>query len=156
MTNSSRLIKDLNLLPHPEGGYYSEIYRSETNVSFNGKNRAALTTIYFLLEKEQVSRWHLVDADEAWHFYEGASLELYMMSPDFTQLQKITLGEVSANSKPVHVIPAGWWQAAKSSGEFSLCGCTVAPAFEFAGFRFLHEDEKDAVSELHPQLDYLL
>src|SRR5574337_6537 len=106
-----QLIQKLGLRPHPEGGWYREIYRSATTVGFNNSQRSALTSIYFLLEARQVSRWHVVDADEVWHFYEGEALELHVMSPDFSSLQKIVLGETSQSGQPVHVVPAGWWQA---------------------------------------------
>lgn len=153
---SEQLVRGLGLLPHPEGGYYKEIYRSASEVNYHNKSRAALTTIYFLLEKGQASRWHEVDADEVWHYYEGDTLELYLMPPDFSRVEKIVLGEVSAGLKPVHVVPAGWWQAAKPSGEYALCGCTVAPGFEFAGFRFLNEEEKIKVKSSVQNLDELL
>ncbi|HTL81780.1 MAG TPA: cupin domain-containing protein [Bacteroidia bacterium] len=144
----SQLIQQLQLAPHPEGGHYREIFRSELKVGFNSGERDALTSIYFLLQKGEASRWHVVDADEVWHFYEGDQLELWIMPPDLSKAEKIILGEVSEHSKPVHVIPAGWWQAARSIGEYTLCGCSVAPGFEFAGFRFLKEEEKEKVKLL--------
>jgi predicted cupin superfamily sugar epimerase len=158
-TRSSQLIHSLALHPHLEGGHYREIYRSENQLQYFNARRALLTTIYFLLEKNQVSRWHLVDADEVWHYYEGDALELYLMPPDFSRVEKIMLGKTSADTIPVHVVPAGWWQAAKPSDgneEYVLCGCTVAPGFEFSGFRFLREDEKTIVSQHHPQTEFLL
>jgi hypothetical protein len=156
MSKASELIQKLQLIPHPEGGHYREIYRSGLSLLFEGRNRAALTSIYFLLEEGEVSRWHRVDAEEAWHFYEGDALELFVMPPDFSSMKIVKLGEVSSGNEPVYVIPAGWWQAARSSGSYSLCGCTVAPGFEFSGFRFLDENEKETVSEKHPALDLLL
>lgn len=153
---SKTLISKLGLLPHPEGGYYKEIYRSDSEVNYHSGKRPALTTIYFLLEKEQASRWHEVDADEVWHYYEGDALELFLMPPDFSRIEKILLGEVSTGLQPVRVVPAGWWQAARPAGEFALCGCTVAPGFEFAGFRFLNEDEKEIVKQVSGNLPQLL
>src|SRR5262249_24108703 len=112
-SRSAQLIASLSLLPHPEGGHYREIYRSASTVAFGRQaQRAALTTIYFLLEQGQVSRWHVVDADEVWHYYEGEKLELLLLPPDFSRVEKITLGEASHGDQPVHVVPAGWWQAA--------------------------------------------
>src|ERR1041385_1412540 len=118
------LQKELGLLAHPEGGFYSEIYRSTMKVQVNGKDRAALTSIYFLLTRGQVSRWHVVDADEAWHYYEGSPLELHVMPPDFSSVEIIRLGPFGNGIKPVHVVPAGWWQASITSGEHTLTGCT--------------------------------
>lgn len=133
---------------------------------YNGDDRAAMTSIYFLLSQArpdepfgrgQFSRWHVVDADEAWHFYEGDALELYIMSPDFSSVEKIILGKYEhGTSNPVHIVPAGWWQAAKATGEYSLAGCTVAPGFEFAGFRMLNNAEKEIVSAKFPDLPNLL
>lgn len=169
MSDRSRLLIDsLQLQPHPEGGYYRELYRSELTVSqpsgsmptveqlLPGSGRSAVTTIYFLLEKGQVSRWHRVDADEIWHFYEGDPLKLYLMPPDFSSLEIHPLGEVSDTTQPVFVVKAGWWQAAEPAGDYALCGCSVAPGFEFSGFYFLSEGAKETVSAQHPHLDYLL
>jgi uncharacterized protein len=150
--NSKDLVQKLSLLPHPEGGYYREIYRSGAK---DGK-RAAMTSIYFLLERGQVSRWHVVDADEAWHFYEGGPLELLVMPPDFSRVERYLLGEVSAGNEPVFVVPAGWWQAARPVKDYALAGCTVAPGFEFAGFRFLEEEEKRIVAKTFPEHPELL
>ena len=167
-TRSRQLITDLQLQPHPEGGHYRELYRSELTVMQPdgrtptmeqlqpGSGRSALTTIYFLLEKEEVSRWHRVDADEVWHFYEGEPLKLFVMPPDFSRVEIHLLGEVGDTTQPVYVVKAGWWQAAQPSGEYTLCGCSVAPGFEFSGFDFLSEDAKETVSAQHPHLDHLL
>lgn len=146
MTTTQDIINKLNLQPHPEGGWYAEIYRSTQRVIADNNQRSAMTSIYFLLAEKQVSRWHCVDADEAWHFYEGNTLELLVAPPDFSRIEIISLGEVRDNNNPIHVVPAGWWQAARSTGEFSLVGCTVAPGFEFSGFRFLNDDEKEKMS----------
>jgi predicted cupin superfamily sugar epimerase len=151
------LRKALDLKTHPEGGYYSEIHRSEAQVQHNGKPRAAMTSIYFLLTQGQVSRWHVVDAEEAWHYYEGDPIELYVMPPDFSKVEKISLGVFDNNgTKPVHVVPSGWWQASRTSDEYSLCGCTVAPGFEFSGFRMLNEAEQTAVKQQFPELVFLV
>jgi uncharacterized protein len=155
MSSAQTLIQKLQLLPHPEGGHYRELFRSSEKIGFKERKRAALTTIYFLLEENECSRWHWVDADEVWHFYEGSTLQLFLMPPDFSAIKIIELGEVSENRNPVFTIPAGWWQAARSIGDYTLCGCTVAPAFEFEGFRFLTEAEKEKVKDkfsLFPEL----
>lgn len=154
---SEALRNELDLKTHPEGGYYSEIHRSEAQVQHNGKPRAAMTSIYFLLTQGQVSRWHVVDAEEAWHYYEGDPIELYVMPPDFSKVEKISLGVFDSNgTKPVHVVPSGWWQASRTSAEYSLCGCTVAPGFEFSGFRMLNETEQTAVKQKFPELAFLV
>jgi len=127
----------LALAPHPEGGWYRELYRSPIRVSAQGKERSAATTIYYLLERRQLSRWHTVEADEIWHFYCGARLELFAYDPAAERLTRHLLGEPTDDARPVAVIPAGAWQAARSLGEYSLAGCSVAPGFEFADLRFV-------------------
>jgi len=138
----TELVKRLALEPHPEGGWYRELYRSATRIPTDRGPRSALTTIHYLLERHQLSRWHVVESDEVWHFYAGAPLELLEYAPTSRKLVRHVLGDVdqgedSATAKSVAVIPAGVWQAARSLGDYSLAGCTVAPGFEFADFRFV-------------------
>lgn len=130
------VIQTLQLAPHPEGGWYREIYRSVDQVRRGAEERSATTAIYYLLEQQQLSRWHVVDADEIWHFYGGAPLELLAYEPNTCQLTRHLLHSVGADARPIGVIPSGVWQAARSLGEYSLVGCTVSPGFEFSGFRF--------------------
>lgn len=133
---ASEVIDDLQLTPHPEGGWYREVYRSADRVQRGDQSRSATTAIYYLLERQQLSRWHVVDADEIWHFYAGAPLELLVYDPTSRQLQRRVLSSPTGAATPIGVIPAGVWQAARSLGEYSLVGCTVSPGFEFSGFRF--------------------
>lgn len=131
-----RLIHALQLVPHPEGGYYRETYRTATR---EPGERAAATLIYFLLPQGQVSRLHRIDADESWHLYLGGPLEIYELdeatpdaAPRVTRLgTRLDRGEV-----PQHVVPAGrWFGAAPAVGvPYALVGCGVAPAFEFTRF----------------------
>ena len=137
-----QLIERLSLQPHPEGGWYREIYRSAIRLDTPRGSRTALTTVYYLLERSQLSRWHVVESDEVWHHYCGAPLELLAYDPAArTLVRKIlsSAGErVSAGAaEPVAVIERGIWQAARSLGEYSLLGCTVGPGFEFADFRLV-------------------
>ncbi len=146
----------LGLLPHPEGGFYREVYRSTACVSLPvGTPRNALTTIFFLLPEGEVSRWHQVDADEVWHFYEGEPMELLSFDPVSRECRVVNLGPVAFNMQPVHVVPAGWWQAARPLGAYSLVGCTVAPGFEFSGFRMARGDN-DAEALFRKKLPHLL
>ena len=133
---AKEVIQALQLAPHPEGGWYREIYRSTDRVQRGGETRSATTAIYYLLEKHQLSRWHVVDADEIWHFYGGAPLELLAYDPGSRTLERQALHATGADVRPVGIIPSGVWQAARSLGEYSLVGCTVSPGFEFSGFRF--------------------
>ena len=136
MMKAKDLIQALQLAPHPEGGWYREIYRSADRVQRGDQSRSATTAIYFLLEQHQLSRWHVVDADEIWHFYAGAPLELLAYDPGSRRLSVRFARPRWFRRPPVGIIPAGVWQAARSLGEYSLVGCTVSPGFEFSGFRF--------------------
>ncbi len=156
MKTAAELVKQLDLQPHPEGGWYKEIYRSPNNIESNSKQRSVLTGIYFLLEENKMSRWHVVDADEVWHFYEGDALELFVASPDFSEVKTIRLDEISNGAAPVYVVPKGWWQAARSTGRFTLVGCNVAPGFEFSGFRFANNAECAHVKSVCPEYAFLL
>jgi predicted cupin superfamily sugar epimerase len=135
------LIRTLGLQPHPEGGFYAEIYRSR-----------AVTTIYFLLPAGGKSRWHSVKSDEIWHHYEGAALDLLQLTPDGREMERCVLGPLSEIQQPVHWVPASHWQAARSRGAYTLVGCTVAPAFRFADFAMLKDAPALAakISRNHP------
>lgn len=134
------LISELRLQPHPEGGYFREIFRSANKVQPLDERsaRPALTTIYFLLVKGQHGRWHRVRSDETWHFYEGDPLEIYWIDGEDIVHRKV-VGTGTSNVQSMCVVPAGCWQAARPLGEFSLMGCTVAPGFEFEDFEMLSE-----------------
>ena len=130
------LIEQLKLEPHPEGGHYREVFRSGLAVTRHSDSaqRTALTTIYFLLLGGESSSWHRVASDEIWHFYEGAELELFVSSSPGGACDPVMLGPVGNASSPVRVVPAGCWQMARTSGDYTLVGCTVGPGFEFADF----------------------
>jgi predicted cupin superfamily sugar epimerase len=141
------LIAELGLLPHPEGGYYREVYRSLSGVQPQDDRspRSALTTIYFLLTAGQYSRWHRVLSDEVWHFYEGEPLELFWLKVDSGESVQALLGLVEDGKQyPVHVVPSGCWQAARSKGDYTLVGCTVGPGFDFADFSLLENESEEA------------
>jgi predicted cupin superfamily sugar epimerase len=124
------VIRLLGLAPHPEGGHYRETFR---DVATNGAGRAASTAIYFLLAAGEVSRWHRVDAAEAWHWYAGAALALTIVDEGGRRAVRLGAG-LAAGERPQAVVAAGAWQQAASLGEWTLVGCTVAPGFQFAGF----------------------
>lgn len=154
------LIAALELQPHPEGGYYRQIYKSESTVAPDDTRdtRAALTTIFFVLAAGDVSRWHRVRSDEVWHFYEGAPLELLTADAAFAAVSTHTLGPVSAGVVPVHVVRANDWQAARTTGDYTLVGCTVGPGFEFADFTMLRDlpDLSGIVGRDHPHMKDLI
>jgi predicted cupin superfamily sugar epimerase len=156
---ASELIRSLQLQPHPEGGFYRETFRSTARVAVAQRPaRSALTTIYFLLAAGGFSAWHRVLSDEVWHWYEGEPLELLLGSPDFGIVRRHTLGPVGIGTQPATTVPANWWQAARPLGSYVLCGCTVAPGFEFEDFAFLreHSAASDALRRAAPELLALL
>lgn len=124
------LIRSLNLTPHPEGGCYREIFRDAPGPD----GRAKSTGIYFLLRAGECSDDHRIDAAEVWHYYRGAALEL-MIEEENGEMQRHVLGPmVEAGELPQIVVPPHRWQRAKSLGDYTLVGCTVAPGFEFKYF----------------------
>jgi predicted cupin superfamily sugar epimerase len=136
---AAELIGDLGLTPHLEGGYFRELFRARDTVQPSDARgpRPALTTIYFLLAGTAVSRWHRVRSHEVWHHYEGAPLELLTIPHEEVRLERAILGPYGAEQAPVHCVPAGWWQAARSLGAYTLVGCTVGPGFEYSDFELL-------------------
>ena len=129
---AAEVIRFLELKPHPEGGHFCETIRDPH--SDPGK-RAHSTAIYFLLAAGERSHWHKVDAMELWHFHAGAPLLLEIAKTKQGPIERITLGaDLASGERPQAAAPAHYWQAAKSLGEWTLVGCTVAPGFDFAGF----------------------
>jgi predicted cupin superfamily sugar epimerase len=122
------VIRLLNLKPHPEGGHYRETFR-DTRTLDDG--RAASTAIYFLLARGERSHWHRVDAVETWHWYAGAPLTLSI--GDASHVTRLG-PDLALGERPQAIVPAHTWQAATSLGDWTLCGCTVAPGFVFSGF----------------------
>jgi predicted cupin superfamily sugar epimerase len=159
---AAALIAALQLQPHPEGGFYRELFRAAGAVdALDGRpQRAALTSIDFLLPRGHASAWHRVRSDEAWHLLEGAPLRLWLAPPDRAWFGAVVLAPVgaavpaadvpafgagapqgaAAAPGPRFVVPAHWWQAAESLGEFSYVGATVGPGFDFADFTFGRDD----------------
>jgi len=127
---ADEIVAALGLAPHPEGGHYRETFRHVPA----GGGRGAMTAIYYLLKAGERSHWHRVDAAEIWHWYAGAPLALYMPA-------RHVLGpDLAAGQRPQIAVPANEWQSAESLGAWTLVGCTVGPAFEFAGFEMAPKD----------------
>jgi len=129
--SAAEIVRLLGLTPHPEGGHYREMFRDQRQV----EARAASTAIYFLLTAGERSHWHRIDVPETWHFYAGAPLALEIAADEDGPVERRVLGnDLGARQRPQIIIPAHAWQAAASLGDWTLCGCTVAPGFEFAKF----------------------
>jgi predicted cupin superfamily sugar epimerase len=135
--DAEELVRHLALAPHPEGGFYRETWRSPLLVGGLAEGpRAASTAIYFLLPAGAFSAFHRVASDEAWHHYDGDPVELHLLDERSGAHTVATLGrDLLRGERPQHVVPAGAWQAAAPRGSrYALCGCTVAPGFDFADF----------------------
>jgi uncharacterized protein len=124
------IIARLDLKPHPEGGHYRETFR-DARADANGRSHS--TAIYFLLARGERSHWHRIDAVETWHYYAGSALILQIA--DDGDKRSVKLGpDLAAGERPQAIVPAQAWQAAESTGDWTLVGCTVAPGFDFATF----------------------
>ncbi len=135
-------MKPVDLIAHPEGGRFREVYRSATVVSTSaGTSKSALTHIYFALNPGEISRFHKVASDEVWNLYQGEGLHLYAWDGTDTPPERITLS--FETNQFCYVVPAGTWQAAEPVSDAVLVGCTVAPGFEFADFTLMDPDSDD-------------
>ena len=156
MTTAQTWINHLALLPHPEGGYYRETYRSHATMTVSGQTadipvqRNVCTGIYFLLEAGNFSAFHRIESDEMWHFYAGQALEVLELD-DAGNLTRTRLGPDLLNGDvPQHVVPARRWFASRvvPDGSFALVGCTVAPGFDFADFELAN---RQRLADQYPQ-----
>jgi predicted cupin superfamily sugar epimerase len=159
-----QLIERLQLRPHPEGGWYREVFRSPGQVMpQDGRAaRSALTSIYFLLEATQQSRWHRVLSDEVWLHLEGTPLDLWTWDAADGSLHTVTLGPVGTATLPQHVVSAGLWQAARPKPDDAaghvLVACTVGPGFDFSDFKMMAPGGSEAlrITADHPLLAPLI
>jgi uncharacterized protein len=129
--DAQQIVERLRLEPHPEGGHFRETWRHDPGDG----GRGAGTAIYYLLAAGERSHWHRVDADELWHFHGGAPLLLEVAPPAGGAVGAHRLGvDLAAGQEPQQRVPAGWWQAARTEGPWTLVSCTVSPAFELERF----------------------
>jgi predicted cupin superfamily sugar epimerase len=153
MNKIIEIVESLGLTPHPEGGYFREIYRSGEVCLRGTEERSVGTAIYFLLPGDTFSAFHKVrGSDEVWHYYAGAPLELYLIGSSGTYERKL-LGSSIPEELPVHIVPSSTLQAARSLGEWTLAGCTVHPGFDFQDFEM--PARKDLIQEF-PELEDLI
>ena len=143
------LIKELDLQPHPEGGYFKEVYRSSGEINsesldsrYVGKRNYA-TSIYFLLTSDTFSAFHKINQDEIWHFYHGSSVKIHMIS-ETGDYSNVVVGKDLINGEKLQfVVPGGYWFAANvmSLNDYSLVGCTVSPGFDFKDFQLAERND---------------
>ena len=155
-----QLVQELGLQPHPEGGWYREVFRSALTVRpEDGRPpRSGLTVIYFLLEGGGHSRWHRVASDEAWSWVEGDALELWRADEALGGCARERLGAPGEGVEAVRVIAAGEWQAARTTGGYTLVTCAVGPGFDFADFQMLsdHPRQADELRRRFPDAAFLI
>lgn len=160
MLTPTQLIQQFQLLPHPEGGWYKETYKSSESVAANALpqrflgDRPFSTAIYFLLGKGNFSAFHRIKSDECWHFYAGGPLEVFIISSR-GDLTVISLGNAIEEGQQFQfVVPANCWFASRPAQEssFSFVGCTVAPGFDFADFELAVAETLCSEYPLHSAL----
>ncbi len=128
---AAKIIKQLSLAPHPEGGWYRQTWIADAQE----RERPSGTAILFLLADGEASHWHKVDATEIWLFHAGAPLELRTSPTDDGPSDKALLGPDPLDGmSPQIIVPKDHWQAARTTGEYTLVSCTVSPGFRFEGF----------------------
>lgn len=125
---ADEIIAKLELSPHPEGGHFRQTWVSEN------AGRPSGTCIYFLLAEGESSHWHKVDATEIWLYHSGAPLILSLSGTVSGPAQDHILGPDLATQSPQVIVPENHWQAARSTGAYTLVSCTVSPGFQFDGF----------------------
>lgn len=148
MPTADYWIKHLHLLPHPEGGFFKETYRSKENISANslpdrfGDARSFSTAIYFLLRSQDRSMFHRIKSDELWHYHAGSSLSIYVLREGTLEVHRLGSNAEHGESLQV-VIPANCWFGAKVDikDSYVLAGCTVSPGFDFNDFELAKQEE---------------
>ena len=141
MSEPASIIASLNMTPHPEGGHFVETFRDAAN---------SVSLIFYLLEAGDRSHWHRLTKDEILHFYDGDALTV-LLSPDGISVQEKTLGRRVADQHCYHyIVPRGTWFSMHSTGEWSLIGCTVAPAFTFDDFELAPKNWAPGKGEPYP------
>lgn len=140
VNNSNHIIQTLNLVPHPEGGYFAETYRSDAVIPEKSGlaegERNVSTAIYYLLRSEDISRFHRIRSDEVWHHYMGTAVTIHIIHEDGLYEARYVGQNFADGERPQCVVPAGSWFGATVDQKdgFALCGCTVSPGFDFDDF----------------------
>ena len=160
MNKAEKIVRQLELKPHPEGGFFKETYRSEEfikkgclDLKYNGSRNYA-TCIYFLLTSDTFSAFHRIKQDEIWHFYDGSPVILHLISPDGCYSKQIIGSNLKKKQQPQFVVPGGTWFAATiiNKNDYSLLGCTVSPGFDFLDFELAKCNELTIRFPLHTKI----
>lgn len=148
MSDAKEIIDKLNLLPHPEGGFFKETFRSKGSISQNELSngysgpRNYSTAIYFLLTSDSFSAFHRIKQDEFWHYYDGAPINVHVIDSDGKYSCTVVGKDLNSGQIPQFVVEGGSWFASEvhGNGDFSLVGCTVSPGFDFDDFEMAERD----------------
>lgn len=141
-TRIQELVEKLNLKPHPEGGYYSETYRSELSLITKSGDRSLATCIYFLMTSDNVSKFHSIAGDEIWFYHEGSPLTVHILSEK--GYEKLLVGPFDNEvHRPQQLVPPGviFGSTVEQPDSYSLVSCMVDPGFDFRDFRLFSADE---------------
>lgn len=160
MCNADYFIKALDMIPHPEGGFYKEVYASEENISskelkvdFEGP-RKLWTSIYFLLRDGEVSNFHRLKSDEMWYYHSGSPLTVYMINPQGELITEQLGLNIENGEKPQVLVPKGYiFGSAMNNKGYALVGCMVSPGFEFRDFELLKRND---LTEEYPHYQQLI
>ena len=156
MNRIQEIINQLELIPHPEGGYYKETYRSKgfinpdsLNENYVGKRNYS-TCIYFLLTSDEFSAFHKIKQDEIWHFHEGSSILLHTISEKGKHEEYYIGNDIMNGEQPQLIVPGNHWFAASviEDNSYALVSCTVSPGFDFSDFTLPTRNE---LNEKFPQ-----
>jgi hypothetical protein len=162
--NADYYIRKLCLQGHVEGGFFSEVYRSDEKITTDclsdrfGDSRCFSTSIYFLLKKGYPSKLHIINSDEIWHFYDGSSITVSIISPEGLLSEKKLGKDLEAGENLQVIIPHSHWFGARvtGDGDFTLIGCTVSPGFEFQDFKLGDRNELIKQFNEHENIIYEL
>ncbi|MFT8348226.1 cupin domain-containing protein [Clostridium saccharoperbutylacetonicum] len=156
MYTADYFVKQLDMIPHQEGGFYKEVYASEDNVSVENINepRKLWTTIYFLLRAGEVSNFHRLKSDEMWYYHAGSSLTIYMITPEGEVITEQLGLDIGNGEKPQVLVPKGYiFGSAMNNSSYALVGCMVAPGFEFKDFELF---ERNYLLDKYPKFKEII
>ena len=146
MKNAEYYIKNLEMIPHVEGGYFKESFLSEDNIR---EDKKLWSSIYFLLRTDEVSNFHRLKSDELWYYHDGEALTIYMITPEGDFITKQLGTNIENGEAPQVLVPKGYiFGSAMNKEGFSLVGCMVAPAFEYEEFELF---EREYLLSLYPE-----
>lgn len=156
MHTADYFVKQLDMIPHQEGGFYKEVYASEENVSVENINepRKLWTSIYFLLRDGEVSNFHRLKSDEMWYYHAGSSLTIYMINPEGELITEQLGLDIENGEKPQVLVPKGYiFGSAMNNSDYALVGCMVAPGFEFKDFELF---ERNYLLDKYPKFKEII